>query len=246
MEFTIKCKPCSGSGYYGGNQKATCQVCKGIGWIIIEGKEEDFIKCKPCSGSGYYGGNTRDTCQVCHGIGLLNIQNSLKRISYMEDKSNLIDTIPMKTHLAGTKIFIVHGTNTVIRDKIDLFLTKDLRLQTVVMQAGAHKGRTLPEKFEQMAKECSFAVFILTQDDYLLDINNNLKIRRARQNVILEVGYFWGALGRTGHVTFLVENSPEMELPTDIQGIGWIPITIDLAETKMKLIKELQAVNLIS
>ena len=40
-------------------------------------------------------------------------------------------------------------------------------------------------------------------------------IKRTRQNVILEVGYFWWALGRRGNVAFLVDDL-EMELPSDI------------------------------
>jgi hypothetical protein len=36
-----------------------------------------------------------------------------------------------------------------------------------------------------------------------------------------------------------------MELPSDIQGIGWIPITPDLAETKLLLRRELVASGLI-
>lgn len=142
-------------------------------------------------------------------------------------------------------VFIVHGRNHTVRDKIDLYLTKDLRLHTQVMQAGPHLGRTLPEKFEEMANICQFAVFILTADDALIEESSGRRIKRARQNVILEIGYFWGALGRRGKIAFLVESDPEMELPSDIQGIGWIPITQDLAETKMQLHRELKVAGLV-
>lgn len=138
------------------------------------------------------------------------------------------------------KVFIVHGRNHVVRDSIALFLTNDLGLDISIMEAGAHVGRTLPEKFEDIASECGFAVFLLTADDELIYAADNKAIRRARQNVILEIGYFWGAFGRRGRLAFLVENHPDMELPSDIQGIGFIPITADLFETKVKLQKELR------
>jgi predicted nucleotide-binding protein len=137
-------------------------------------------------------------------------------------------------------VFIVHGRNHTVRDIIDLFLTKDLGLKTVVMEAGPFAGRTLPEKFEELARSSAFAIFVLTADDALVDTHTGTEIRRARQNVILEVGFFWGAFGRRGRVAFLVENDPRMDLPSDIQGMGWIPITADLAQTKMRLEAELR------
>jgi predicted nucleotide-binding protein len=143
------------------------------------------------------------------------------------------------------KVFIVHGRNHSVRDSIDLFLTKELKLNTVVMEAGANEGRTLPEKFEALAAQCSFAVFILTLDDSLTDNTTGKKIKRPRQNVVLEIGYFWGKLGRQKRVVFLVEEDAQRDLPSDIDGIGWIPITQDLALTKDKLKKELRAADFI-
>src|SRR5258707_15651010 len=113
------------------------------------------------------------------------------------------------------------------------------------MEMAAHEGRSITEKFEEIAKGCSFAIFILSADDELVDVNGDERIKRGRQNVILEVGYFWGALGR-GDVAFLVENDPRMDLPVDLQGIGWIGITSDLGTTKLALRKELAAAGLIS
>jgi predicted nucleotide-binding protein len=141
-------------------------------------------------------------------------------------------------------VFLVHGKNHHVRDQIDLYLTKELGLHTCVMEAGAYSGRTLPEKLEEMASDCTFAVFILTGDDVLKDAKN-ASLKRARQNVILEVGYFWGALGRRDRVAFLVEDDPAMDLPSDIHGIGWIPITSDLGDTKLKLHSELRAAGLL-
>jgi predicted nucleotide-binding protein len=145
---------------------------------------------------------------------------------------------------AGREVFIVHGRNHTIRDKVDLYLTKDLGLTTVVMQAGAMRGLTLPEKFEQAAKRAAFAVFLLTADD-TMSIDGRV-FRRARQNVVLEIGYFWGLLGRQGNVAFLVEDHPDMELPSDIVGIGLIPITSDLGETKLRLRQELEVAGIIT
>jgi predicted nucleotide-binding protein len=142
-------------------------------------------------------------------------------------------------------VFIVHGRDHSVRDEIDLFLTKELHLSTVVMEAGPYSGRTLPEKFEEMAHEAAFAILILSADDRLVDQTNNRELTRARQNVILELGFFWGLLGRIGAVALLVASDPLMELPSDAQGLGWIPITTDLGETKRLLLRELRAAHLV-
>ena len=174
------------------------------------------------------------------------ILNFTSLVEYLREfEAGKYDTAHKRMEVRKTKIFIVHGRNLRIRDQIDLFLTKELELQTVVMEAGPHLGRPLPEKFEEISTECGFAVFILSADDELAYRSDGKKVKRARQNVILETGYFWAALGRRGHVAFLVEKDPEMELPSDIQGIAWIPITADLAETKLKLHKELKAAGLV-
>ena len=137
------------------------------------------------------------------------------------------------------KVFIVHGQNIQLRDKIDIFITKELKIETIIMEAGPNSGRTLPEKFEEMAQETNIAIFIYSADDELLAIDGNRKIKRARQNVVLETGYFWGVLGRRGKVIFLVDDDIELELPSDIMGIGWVRITKDLGETKLRLQKEI-------
>ncbi|HKY36514.1 MAG TPA: nucleotide-binding protein [Polyangiaceae bacterium] len=144
----------------------------------------------------------------------------------------------------GKKVFIVHGHNHTIRDQIDLFLSKELRLETRIMQDEPNGGRTLPEKFEDVADECGFAVFILSADDQLTD-SSGKRVLRARQNVILEVGFFWGKLGRRHKLAVLVEHADQIELPSDMTGLAWIGITPDLALTKEKLRKELAAAGLI-
>lgn len=152
-----------------------------------------------------------------------------------------------ETPVAGApKIFIAHGANHAVRDAIIVYLNTELRLNISVMQHVANAGRALPEKFEEAAAGCNFAVFILSADDHMVDKTTGREVKRARQNVILEVGYFWGLLGRRAGVAFLVEKDPLMELPSDIEGIAWIPITPDLSQTKLELLKELRHHKLVS
>lgn len=235
----VLCAFCGGKGAHPNRFGEVCPTCSGAGRVPID---DEFISCAFCSGKGAHPNRFGEACPTCRGKGVI----SVALLDSAKTKSKVHEPSMSKAAIRVTpnRVFIVHGRDHVIRDKIDLFLTKDCGLETVVMEAGAHTGRTLPEKFEEMASSCSFAVFVLSADDDLLERGTGAPRRRARQNVILEVGFFWGLLGRKGNCAFLVENHPEMELPSDIQGIGWIPITTDLAETKSRLAKELQAAGI--
>ncbi len=142
------------------------------------------------------------------------------------------------------KIFIVHGSNHTVRDEIKTYLIKDLSIpedMIEVLEMEPYKGRTLIEKFEDVASRCRFAIIILSGDDVLWIPPLNRE-RRARQNVILELGFFWGRLGRQ-NLALLVDS--RIKRPSDIDGVGYIPITGDLARTKVELQKELKAAGLI-
>lgn len=202
---------------------------------------EEAMECVNASRS--FPGNVFSTNKL-QAIEHILMQTAKASQHYLGQTSTISGTTPKVFTLGGeqmSKVFIVHGTDHAIRDKIDLFL-RDSGLSTVVMEGVAHGGRTLPEKFEEIAQTCGFAVFILSPDD-LLYRHDKSEVKRARQNVVLELGYFWGQLGRKLKFALLVD--PTIEFPTDIQGIGWIEITPDLAQTKLKLRKELEEAGLI-
>ncbi|MBW8832095.1 MAG: nucleotide-binding protein [Burkholderiales bacterium] len=101
------------------------------------------------------------------------------------------------------------------------FLEK-LGLQPIILHEQANSGRTVIEKFELYSNDIAFAVVLLTPDDYDESITKPDASRpRARQNVILELGYFMGRLGRT-HVCALHKGG--VELPSDYQGVLYIEI----------------------
>lgn len=140
------------------------------------------------------------------------------------------------------KVFLVHGQNHQIRDSINVFLA-DLGLNVVVMALKPHSTRTLSEKFEQLAADCDYAVVVATGDDILQKDNDT--VIRARQNVLVEIGYFWGAFGRASGKWSLLVGSSNIDIPSDIEGLGYILITEDLGETKLQLRRELVAAGVI-
>lgn len=140
--------------------------------------------------------------------------------------------------LTSRRIFIVHGRNVAFTQETARFLER-LDLEPIILAEQASAGQTIIEKIEAHA-DVSFAIVLLTGDDKgALKEARQLK-PRARQNVILELGYFMAKLGRR-RVCPLYE--PEVEIPSDYYGIGYIELDASGA-WKTKLVRELQEAGL--
>ncbi|WP_456293241.1 TIR domain-containing protein [Pseudomonas sp. AK106] len=145
---------------------------------------------------------------------------------------------PILNSASSNKVFIVHGHDDASRHMLANFLTK-LGLESIVLQEQPDRGRTIIEKFEQTS-EVGYAVVLLTPDDVGSAVQTNLPLARARQNVIFELGYFAGKLGR-GRVCLLKKG--DVEIPSDLFGVvyteldphdGW----------KMRLVREMKEAGL--
>lgn len=162
---------------------------------------------------------------------LNNLQLLLGKVELL--KTNYIEEIPTsisEVSVSSSKIFIVHGHN----DKVKLDVTRTiekLELNPIILHEQANGGKTIIEKFEDNSSEVGFAIVILTCDDKLED-----EKFRARQNVVFEMGYFIGKLGRN-KVALLYENG--IELPSDINGLVYILID-DSGHWKYSIVKELK------
>ena len=135
-----------------------------------------------------------------------------------------------------TKVFVVHGHDEGKREAVARFLDT-LELVPIILHEQANKGRTIIEKFEDHA-DAGFAVVLLTPDDLgaAKKDENDLK-PRARQNVILELGFFIGKLGRK-RVCAL--KSQCVENPSDVDGMVYINLD-ELDAWKTGLVRELRA-----
>jgi predicted nucleotide-binding protein len=93
----------------------------------------------------------------------------------------------------------------------------------------------LLEKLEEHAQDAKYAVVLLTGDD-LGGIKGGKEMKpRARQNVVFELGWFCGQIGRE-NVAVLYE--PDVELPSDIDGLAYIGLN---TEWRTRLVRELKA-----
>ena len=121
----------------------------------------------------------------------------------------------------GDEVFIVHGHNDEAKETVARFV-ENLGIEATILHEQANRGQTIPEKFEEHADDAGFAIILLTLDDVGASKNeqDNLK-PRARQNVVLELGYFWRGLGRERMCVLYKEG---VELPSDIHGILYVPM----------------------
>ena len=131
------------------------------------------------------------------------------------------------------KVFVIHGRDTGTRDMVARFLER-LKLKPVILSEQSNEGLTIIEKFEKHS-EVGFAVALLTPDD-TGSIEGGEKQPRARQNVIFELGFFIGCIGRK-RVCALTKG--EVEIPSDYSGVVYISLN-DSGGWKFQLCKELK------
>lgn len=134
------------------------------------------------------------------------------------------------------RVFVVHGHDEdVLRAVCDFLGT--LELEPVVLREETGEGRTIIEKFEANA-DVEFAVVLLTPDDCSYPHRDPAAIgNHARQNVVLELGFFWGALGRKYVATIVVG---DVDIPSDFAGFQYIRFDAEAAWQE-RLARELAA-----
>ena len=155
---------------------------------------------------------------------------------YWEDEQPISPSPAVQEHeRTNTKeVFVIHGRDSEAKETVARFLTK-LDLTPVILHEQPNQGRTIIEKFEQHA-QVGFAVALLTPDDVGALKNEEKRLKpRARQNVVFELGYFLGRLGRE-RVCALIKGN--VEPPSDYDGVVYI--SLDDGGWKMNLIRELK------
>lgn len=125
-------------------------------------------------------------------------------------------------------VFVVHGHDDATLRFVCTFLD-DLGIKPVVLSQTLGPAQSLLQKFFQSSRDAHFAIVILTADDfgasriqYEADgVADKALQFRSRQNVILELGFFYGHLGWEN--VFVVYREPpkvfpNFERPSDLDG----------------------------
>jgi predicted nucleotide-binding protein len=141
---------------------------------------------------------------------------------------------PVNKQPQKATIFIVHGHDDELKTEVQLLLTR-ADLIDIVLHEQPDGGRTIIDKLIAEGSAASYVIALLSPDDMTEKGNY-----RARQNVILEIGYFLGKLGKN-RVRLMAKG--DIEIPSDLSGILYTPYDKSGA-WKMKLLKEIQSVGI--
>ncbi|WP_245422687.1 nucleotide-binding protein [Rhizobium sp. AG855] len=170
---------------------------------------------------------------------LKSIQLLDSAVTYLREKLEEIGETPAliadddddQSRLSSRKVFIVHGHDEGMKEGVARFLSA-IGFDPIILHEQPNKGRTIIHKFREVAQTAGFAVVLLSPDD-----ETTASQRRARQNVILELGFFLGALGPE-RVAALKKG--DVETPSDFDGVIY---TAYEGNWKSALATELQAVG---
>ena len=182
----------------------------------------------------------------CYDTGKVNVQGkSTDAKRRAEALFKHTDIIPQPTDpvtalavpAARSRVFIVYGHDVQAREQLELLLRR-LQLKPIVIQNIPGSGDTLIEKLEKLTA-ADFACVLLTPDDEGRKRDEAADLRpRARQNVVLELGMVLARLGRQ-RVAILVKGD-DIERPSDISGLIYIPFSDHVNDAKNKLAANLQ------
>lgn len=156
---------------------------------------------------------------VRRGISLL---EAAKFELQLQEESVIVDSSSFPVVMSD-QVFIVHGQDNARKFELSSLLQNLTSKQPMILHQLPNEGRGVIEKFEAHAGTAGYAVVLLTGDDYGRSKQSAVTDDqlRARQNVIFEMGFFFGKIGRA-RVAVLYEDG--VELPSDIHGIVYIPI----------------------
>lgn len=143
----------------------------------------------------------------------------------------------------NVKSFIVHGRDESTLVALRAYLQQTLKLpEPVVLRDRPGVGRTIAEKFEEESAGADLVFVLLTPDDEGgLAGPENVKMPRARQNVILELGYFWAAMTRRGGGLILLTRG-HVEVPSDLAGVSHIDISSGIEAVSEEIRREVEHV----
>jgi predicted nucleotide-binding protein len=123
---------------------------------------------------------------------------------------------------ASSEVFVVYGHDQGARDQLEAMLRR-WKLEPIFLDQLPSEGQTIIEKLESYTARVNFGVVVATPDDEGHRTGHpDEKAFRARQNVVLELGMLLALLGRK-RVAILLKQQDNMERPSDIQGLIYIP-----------------------
>lgn len=154
-----------------------------------------------------------------------------------------LDKVGLKGAVLPPRAFIVHGHDEAALAELKDYLQNTLKwAEPIVLREQASRGRTIIEKFEDFSERLDCVFVLITPDDSGVNLSTEDDKRRARQNVIFELGFFYAKMGRKSGRVIALRKGP-CELPSDIQGIVWIDIEHGVKAAGENIRKEVEHIS---
>ncbi|WP_321288282.1 nucleotide-binding protein [uncultured Sunxiuqinia sp.] len=188
-----------------------------------------------------------DFTAIHHNLKQLDFEKSVL-LAFTKDARAIRDSKPEKIEekiikttktpsitVDSKKVFVVHGHDDKARLELCKLLKDDLGVEPVILQDEPNLTvETIISKFERLAKECSAALILFTPDD------NAEGKSRARQNVILELGYFLGKFQGQENRRIAIIKTGDIEIPSDISGVLYLEYLKNIKEIFYDLKKQFE------
>jgi hypothetical protein len=147
---------------------------------------------------------------------------------------------PNTNRIRPKDIFIIHGHDEANKLKLQSLLKDRFHLNPIILSEKPGAGRTLIEKFEKEAETSSFAFALITPDDIVKTESG--EYAQARPNVVFELGWFCGRLGRKRTCILFKKGT---QIHSDLEGVSRIEYIDSVEEKILDIEKELKAARLI-
>lgn len=163
------------------------------------------------------------------------VQSHEERLQFRKIQKHIIDLLYQVLE-ETKKIFIIHGRDTSMTDKVATLLGK-LKLDYTLLEYGTDEERVVKE-FNKQAKECDYAIALFSADDLGREnVSFSYERFRTSQNVIFQLGYFLSHVGKK-NIMILYAEDKEIESPVNFEGFAHAPF--DRAGSwKQSLLKEM-------
>lgn len=170
----------------------------------------------------------------CWDSGKVNLQGK-----YTEEVGAVLDSCVSASVITNKKVFVVYGHDTNARTQLEAMLRR-WNLEPLILDQLVSSGQTIIEKLEEYTQQVNFGIVLATPDDIGYPKDDETKKHfRVRQNVALELGMLLARIGRD-KVAILLSQAENMEKPSDIDGLIYIPFKENVEEAKLSLAKEMQ------
>lgn len=144
-------------------------------------------------------------------------------------------SVPLEAKEPPAEVFVVYGHDAAARTQLEAMLRR-WHCEPLILDQLPSEGATIIEKLAKYQEHVGFGVVLATPDDPA----PGGELRRARQNVVLELGMLLTKLGRE-RVAILLKSPSTMERPSDIDGLIYLGFSDNVEEVKVALAREMEA-----